>query len=81
MCKVKLQETQKVSQRNFRPDVFRVVRQLPSQLDSLTAWQFDSLTVWQFDSLTGFFFDSRGSCLVIIFVEVVSGQFRKGNNG
>ena len=77
MCKVKLQETQKVSQRNFRPDVFRVVR----QLHSLTVWQLDSLTAWQFDSLTGFFFDSRGSCLVIIFVEVVSGQFRKGNNG
>ena len=33
MCKIKLQETQKVSLRNFRPEVFRVI----GQLHSLTA--------------------------------------------
>ena len=47
-------------------------------------------TTLQLDSLTGFLsnvllwhrltFDSRGSCLVVIFAEVVSGRF-SGNNG
>ena len=35
-------------------------------------------TTSQLDSLTGFLFDLRGSCLVIIFVEVVSDWFSPG---
>ena len=35
-------------------------------------------TTSQLDSLTGFLFDLRGSCLVIIFVEVVSDRFSPG---
>ena len=62
-------ERRKVSRRNFQPEVFRVVRQ---QLNNLTDF-LSNVLLWH--CLT---FDSRANCSVIIFVEVVSGQFSQG---
>ena len=61
----------------------RNAKSLPAKLPAGGVWSCKATS--QLDSLTGFLsnvllwhritFDSRGSCLVVIFVEVVSGRF------